>query len=348
MFKFTYVEDYIEFIAGWRNADGKLLGIFDNQDSPLSLARYDVQIVSSLGEQTAINNKGYTDKQGELAKKIVDKYRRQLSKLTPPIIVPDVVDQFRTPLRIVDRSKSAKIENGLFVIRFPYDVKLIDAMKAQMKQGNGRAEFDHGAKLWHMAQTESNLNWIMTMKELYGIEVSAEIENLYMQMLAVEQQDNRIRLHKTDTGYAISNADSSLLNYINDTIGELTDDNLLRIVDSAASLGFEVDDAIKAQVCDLLGNNKELCAIVNNRTSVIKQDSMSIESIVEYAHLTNRLPVYVYTTGLPKDDTDEIKYLNKGKNYHVFAKLMVSYTSTLIGSKKESWQTNAEKIIYLE
>jgi hypothetical protein len=147
---------------------------------------------------------------------------------------------------------------------------------------------------------------------------------------------------------AIANAPDSLLAYINDTIGPLTENNLLPIVDAAPALGYEVDDAIKAQVCDMLGNNYELCTIVNNRTSLINHNDMSIESIVEYARLTNRLPVYVYTTGLPKEDTDEIKHLNKGKNYNVFAKLMVSYTSTLIGSKKESWQTNAEKIIYLQ
>lgn len=348
MFTFTHVEDYIEFIGGWRTREGKLAGLFQNVPSPISLARYDVQIVESLAEQTAINNKGYTDKQGELAKKIVDKYRRQLSKLPNPIIVPEVVDSFRTPLRVVDRSKSAKIEDGKFIIKFPYDVKLIDSIKAQIKNGQGRAEFDHTNKLWHMALTESNLNWIMAMKEVHGIDVTDEIQSLYTQMLAVEEQDNRIRLHKTDTGYAISNAADSLMDYIAEHIGPLTEDNLLQLVDNAATLGYEVDKEIKSQVCELLGNNKELCTVVNTRACTIKQDRLPLESIVEYARLLNRLPVYVYTTGLPKDDTDEIKHLNRGKTYNVFPKLMVSYTSTLIGSKKESWQTNAEKIIYLE
>lgn len=348
MFTFTHVEEYIEFIGGWRTREGKLASLFQNVPSPLSLARYDVAIIESLAEQTAINNKGYTDKQGELAKKLIDKYRRQLSKLPDPIIVPDVVDSFRTPLRVVDRSKSAAIQDGKFVVRFPYDVKLIDAVKTQIKNGQGRAEFEHGSKLWHMALTESNLNWIMTMKDLHNIQVTDEIESLYTQMLTVEEQDNSIRLYKTDTGYAISNAAESLLDYIAEHIGALTEDNLLQLVDNAATLGYEVDDDVKAQVCDMLGNNKELCTIVNTRSCIVKKDLLPLESIVEYARLVNRLPVYVYTTGLPKDDTDEIKHLNRGKTYNVFPKLMVSYTSTLIGSKKESWQTNAEKIIYLE
>lgn len=348
MFKFTYIEDYIEFIGGWRSRDGKLASLFDNVDSPLSLARYDEKIVASLAEQTAINNKGYTDKQGELAKKLVEKYRRQLSKLSDPIIVPEVVDQFRTPLRQVDRSKTVHIEDGLFVVKFPYDVKLIDSVKLQMKTGYGRAEFDHDKKLWYMAQTESNLNWIMTMKDIHGIQVSEEIESLYAQMLEVEAADNRIYLYKDQTEYKIHNASESLLNYISETIGTMTDDNLLRLVDSADTLGFEVDDSIRQQVCDLLGNNQALCNIVNKRRSLIKQDELNLDSIIEYARLTNRLPVHVYSTGLPKEDTNEIKYLNRGKAFNVFPKLLVSYTSTMIGSKKESWQINAEKIIFLE
>lgn len=348
MFKFTYVEDYIEFIAGWRDANGKLLSLFSNIPSPLSLARYDVQIVSSLGEQTALNNKGYTDKQSLLAVKIVDKYRRQLSKLADPIIVPEVIDQFRHPIRIVDRSKSAYSENDLFAVKFPYDTVLIDAVKAQAKSGNGRIDFDHDKKIWYLAKTESNLNWIMAMKELHQIEVTEELQNLYTQMLEVEACDNRIYLTASQSGYQVVNANQSLIDHVEQHLGGFSEDNLLKLVDASVTLGYEVDDALRSQVCGMLGNNDALCAIVNNRTSTIKQDVIDLNSVVEYAKLVDRLPIYVYTVGAPKEDTADIKYLNRGKNYNIFPKLMVSYTATLIGSKKESWQTNAEKIIYLE
>lgn len=348
MFKFTYVEDYIEFIAGWRDANGKLLSLFSNVPSPLSLARYDVQIVSSLGEQTALNHKGYTDKQSLLAVKIVDKYRRQLSKLAVPIIVPEAIDQFRHPIRIVDRSKSAYSENDLFAVKFPYDTKLIDAVKAQAKSGNGRIAFDHDKKIWYLAKTESNLNWIMTMKELHQIEVSEELQGLYTQLLEVETRDNKIYLNKITTGYEIVNSDSNLVDYIEQNLGGLGDENVLRLVDAAATLGYDVSPDVKNQACGLLGDNQALCSIVNNRISVVKKEAISLEAIIEYARLVDRLPLHIYTTGTPEVDTDDIKYLNRGKNYNVFPKLMVSYTATLIGSKKESWQTNAEKIIYLE
>ena len=44
---FDYVEDYMEFIGGWRDASGKLRGLFDTVPSPISLARYDVKVVES-------------------------------------------------------------------------------------------------------------------------------------------------------------------------------------------------------------------------------------------------------------------------------------------------------------
>jgi len=235
----------------------------------------------------------------------------------------------------------------MFEVRFPYDTKLIDAIKKQGKDGRGAAHFDHDKKIWYMSMTESNLNWIMAMKDVHGIQVTEEVEKLYSQMLEMEKQDHSICLRKTDSGYTITNAPAPLLEYVQENIGELNQDNILQLADNAETLGYEVSDEIKEQVCAILSNNHTLCSIVNKRASTVNRDDISLDSIVEYARLVNRLPVYVYTTGLPKDDTDEIKHLNKGRSYNVFAKLMVSYTETMIGSKKESWQINAEKIIYL-
>jgi len=76
-----YAEDIIEFIAGYREISGKLLQPWERIPSPLSLARYDVQILDSLALQTVDNSRAYTQKQSELALKIIHKYRKQLNKL---------------------------------------------------------------------------------------------------------------------------------------------------------------------------------------------------------------------------------------------------------------------------
>ena len=104
---FPYVEDYIEVIAGHRDINGTALTLFNYQSSPISLARYDVNIVDSLSQQTILSNKPYTDKQSELAIKIVTKYRRQLAAMAQPIYLPEDITsfKFRLGIRLVDRTK---------------------------------------------------------------------------------------------------------------------------------------------------------------------------------------------------------------------------------------------------
>ena len=73
-----------------------------------------------------------------------------------------------------------------------------------------------------------------------------------------------------------------------------------------------------------------------------------MDQIVEYAKLVNRLPVYVYETGIPKADTQDIVYLSRSNALDIKPKLLVSLSSLMIGSKKESWRNSAEKIIVIE
>jgi exosome complex RNA-binding protein Rrp42 (RNase PH superfamily) len=58
--------------------------------------------------------------------------------------------------------------------------------------------------------------------------------------------------------------------------------------------------------------------------------------------------VHVYDIGVPKSNTEEIIYLNRGVDIDVKPKLMVTLSGLMIGSKKQAWVTNAEKIIILE
>ena len=174
----NYIEDYIEFIAGYRDINNRKLVMFDQVPSPLSLARYDVKIVDSLGSQTAEKNIAYTDKQAELAKKIVNKYRKQLSQLPVPLLVPENFDKFCMPIRTVDRSKRAYINDQKLYLKFPYNTDLITSIKNQLKQGDGNGIFDNDTKIWQLSITESTVNWICTIAEKYEIELDNELKNL--------------------------------------------------------------------------------------------------------------------------------------------------------------------------
>lgn len=342
---FTYVEEYMEYIGGYRSAAGKVLGLFDQVPSPLSLARYDITIVQSLAEQTAVMNNGYTDKQAALVTRIIEKYRRQLSNLS--IVLPDELTNFKFAIRIVDRSKRAYVQNDTLNLRFPYDTKLIELVKKQTKEAPGHGEFDYDNKIWKFGLTEDAINWIVTIAPKYEIELDPAITDLFNQILEVEQRGFKIELTRdANNQLTITNAASSLLEYIN-TIGGLNEDNLVVLVDNSEVLGYTVDESIREQV---KAQYPEYWTFISAKNIKLtgQETAETFKTILDYAKLTNRLPLYVYEQGLPKNSTDEIVYLNRGAGYNVVSKLLVTTTSVMIGSKKESWLGNAEKIIILE
>lgn len=340
---FQYVEDYIEFIAGYRNAAGKALGLFDTVPSPLSLARYDVKILDSLADQTCIMNLAYTDRQAELAKKIIRTYRRQLSQLNPPIHVPEDLNNFRLGVRILNRSKIAELTKGHITLRFPYDVELINLIKTQARQGDGEVVFDHENKIWLLALTESNLNWLFAVTPKFQIEIVDELKDLYHQLLAVEENGYSISLVETDEGFAITNASSSLIDYVNNHLGGFGPDNFLKLADNAPVLGYEISEPLIEKFSDIAKNR-----MVTQRRINFAAGKVTLEDIVEYARTVNRLPVYVYETGTPKEDTEDVKYLNRSKDLSIRPKLIVSKSEFMIGTKKQGWITNAEKIFYIK
>jgi hypothetical protein len=124
-------------------------------------------------------------------------------------------------------------------------------------------------------------------------------------------------------------------------------DNLLVLVDNSKVLGYTVSselyDVVRYQ-------HPSLFKIILNRITEIKQaEDTAMGVIVEYARLVNRLPVYVYHTGFPKTSKqDDVVYLHSKMPVNIDIKLLVSMSSLMIGSKKQSWLGNAEKVIYIE
>ena len=77
MMKYTTVEDYLEVIAGLKdpvtlknNPNNNWFGVFE---PIISLARYDTDVLNSMST-TASEGRALTERQGELAVKIVVKY----------------------------------------------------------------------------------------------------------------------------------------------------------------------------------------------------------------------------------------------------------------------------------
>lgn len=373
MKKFAYVEDYLEIINGDRNPDtGKPYGLFENTGAIISLARYDVNILSSMSSAT-IQGRSLTDKQAELAVKIVLKYQKQLANLgidVGPVEQP----AFRHSIRSIDRRKLLDIDGDRIVLKFPYDNKLIESVRELAKLSQGSWKFNGDSKIWLLGLTETNIVAAYGFANNNDFEISAEAKQLVQLVLEAENQSHEIKLVATDDdSYTITNAAPGLINYIDNWCG-FDSSNLDMLVDAAPILGYTVDDPIAQEI-----TSKYSPRIYNLMTAQETKFSPTsnqdvFTDIIEYARISGRGPIYVYEPDLSGRllngfvnqcfASDEIYQVTALKQepiaidkkviyFHKFSaswtqpiKLLISGQGMMHGGDKSLLLQRAEKVVY--
>ena len=364
MLTFPHVEDYIELLAGYEPGNNALL--FNTSKYPFSLARYDVNIVNSMANSTVWGGMALTDKQGELAVKLVLKYRKQFANHNIDI-TPVETPVWRLPLRKVDRSQKVWIDDDRIKIKFPYNQNWIDDFRKFKESSQGYAEWNMDEKSWNLSITEYNVNWLVTWARSRDFDVDPNLQKLYDQILSAEADEYEIKLVQTSQGFEITNAAESLINYVNEHLGGFGLDNLTRLVDNAGVLGYTIDSDIEYdRLLDLFGTERMI--------HVPSTEPGGLDLIFDYAELTGRWPVCIYNPGttqqfdLTRFDESEIVrfdpagktktadynywttkviYANKiPKNWDWPIPLMVSAVEMMYGGARLEWVNRAEKIIH--
>ena len=371
---FSTVEEYIEAIAGYIDlTTGKRTSNwFLSADPIISLARYDVSVIESMS-QSAINGHAFTERQGDLACKIILKYQRQLANKgidVSPVENPT----WRTPLRKMDYSKRAYIDNDVIQLRFPYDNRLIESIRQFKSSSQGRCEFNYDKKIWEIALTEYNLNWVVAWASGNEIEINEDIKFLFNKMMEVEKEPYAIELVYSQDGLDITNCPNSLREYIIEHCGGFGADNLLRLVDASAELGYTINsDLAEALIVEYgprfirLASNVELKINPESRTA---DDDFG--SVLDYADQVGRWPVVIYEpdlTGkllnrltssrpanqiysvknsLPTEFPADIKYIHIIKPVrHMRIPLLVSTAGMIFGADKQTMMQNVGKVVYV-
>ena len=170
----TYLEDFLEYIAGHRDLQGRLVNGFSVPN--VRLANYDHGIVHSLGSQTAVGT-SLTDRQYQLALKIVNKYRRQLGQ--KGIIVPETLE-LRMPIRVVDRTSTLNYDpdSQQFVLRFPYNATVIDSIREFINISCGKVVFDNEHRQWTVGASLPNLVYITNWAREHNFVVTFDADQL--------------------------------------------------------------------------------------------------------------------------------------------------------------------------
>jgi hypothetical protein len=292
MKKFSSVEDYIEVINGDRNPDtGKIYDLFSSTPPIVSLARYDVQILSSMSQATQ-TGRALTDRQAELAVKLVLKYRKQLEKLDIDVS-PVQSPTFRLGVRQIDRRRLLYVEKDSIVLKFPYETSLINDIRDLSKISQGSWRFDANNKLWQLAITETNVIAAYGFAQNNQFEISEEFSQYVKAVEACEQTPYEIKLVKKDHGLTITNAANSLTDAVNNWCG-FDVGNLDSLVDNSAVYGYTVDELLLYDITLKYGSRITNLMTAQESKFAPSSDISVFEDIIKYASITGRYPIYIY------------------------------------------------------
>lgn len=292
MKRFPSVEDYIEVINGDRDVtSGRLYGLFDNRPPIVSLARYDVQILDSMSQATQ-SGRALTDKQAELAVKIVLKYRKQLEKLDIDVS-PVENPSFRLGIRQIDRRRLLYINNDSIVLKFPYDTTLINDLRDLSKISQGRWKFDANDKSWALALTETNVVAANGFAQNHQFEIASEFANFIKAVEVCEQQSYEIKLTEQNGRLTITNAARSLLEAIENWCG-FDSSNRDLLIDASAVYGYKVDELFSLDLAAKYGPRVTNLMTAQETKFAPTSDETVFRDLIKYAEITGRYPIYVY------------------------------------------------------
>ena len=248
-----YIEDYLEFLYGSMNKEG--VGIqtypFHSSASPIKLATYDRSPVTSMGSFCFKARVGQlesclTDRQLDLAKKIIFKYQRQL--LSVGILLPSTPSELTTrhPIRAIDRSKTLSFdsERKKLLLRFPYDPKKISTLHDYTSNGAGRVEWNNQEKYWEFDYTEGNLSTILSLFKDSDLKFDDQLEPAIVDTLKASKKDLPTFAIRA-AQMKLINCHSSVYEYLEKkNYNENDIANLASWTVAAASMGLEIDSSV--------------------------------------------------------------------------------------------------------
>ena len=296
-----HVEDFIEVIAGIRDpVTGKRITTYLFTVTPIiNLARYDVSVIESMAEQ-ALTNQPFTQRQADLACRIILKYARQLAAKCVDVS-PVENPQWRTAIRVMDYSRRAYIEDDVIILRFPYNSNTIETIRAFTKTSQGAAAWSRTNKRWEFALTEYNLSWVVAWCISNEFDIDPAITVLFDKLTEVEASNYAIELCLTESGsLSIRNAANTLVDYVNANLGGFELSNLLNLVDMSSILGYTVHTDI-AQALTTEYGARFYNLTVNREVKINPGTLMSTDdfaSVLDYADKMERWPVVVYEPDL--------------------------------------------------
>lgn len=249
----TYIEDFIEFLFGSMDANGAPTNrSLYSPVSPINLASYDRNPITSMANfcvRARINKLEtcLTDRQHELARKIIFKYRRQF--LATGITLPENEElPSRHGIRPIDRSRHLKYDpdEKTIELKFPYDPRKITDLHDHATKSAGRFAWSNSAKLWSADLTEGNLALILKLFKDEDLKVDELLEPILTDMLKASPTDLP-SFEVRDNMMVLPNCHPRVAEYLESKGWRAGDiENLAYWTSHAASMELRIDSSVDA------------------------------------------------------------------------------------------------------
>lgn len=230
------IEDLLEILAGL-SGQGKM-----QVDSS------DTTIMHSVARQT-FKGTALTDRQYALMKEKIVKYKDQFTALDYDF--DRAIENLRLPLRYIDRSRYIKLVdypdddiiynsdvfNGQFIkIRFPFkksDIVLINEISNSNTYLHQKGSHSH---FFHF--NESNVIKLLDRFINKEFEIDKEIKEVYAKAKSI--QENKTEYLSGLQDLKLVNINPVLSNIIQEEIGEVDDENIIKLIDRKFRYGFNL------------------------------------------------------------------------------------------------------------
>jgi hypothetical protein len=232
-----YIEDLVEqFVLG-----------------KIRVSNFDEKISHSLGLQ-CLEGKAFTQKQSEIALRLVRKYRAQFKNLGVDVDTLLENSIFKFPIRIIDQTKIVQLDdkNKKIVIKFPYNQNVVTLLRSiNQKDKMSKAEWDPDKKYWTLDLNETSLAFINT-NLIDEFELDEDIKSYIEQYNSIREnfEDYVPTLLKFDNTYFFKNIKS-----------DFTSVELMPALVESAKLGVSVYDETVGQELTELVNITPLAKI---------------------------------------------------------------------------------------
>ena len=277
----------------------------------------------------------------------------------------------RKPIRIVDRSKTVWIDDSEILVKFTFEQKLIEYIRDNAKESQGRIKFDKEQRLWRIALTEYNVNWVSTFAHTHSFIIDPALTKLMQMILDCESAGHAIELAIDGEHLTIRNAAVPLLEFLEQPNNQFSLDRLAELVDKSSPLGYTIHSDILKATVEQYGSSTTI--MLQNREYSFKNENWNDleRRIYQYAQLTNRFPIVVFDPQVnfsvwkslvPADDvldltrgrelniqnsTAKVILTNRAiKTMHRIP-LLVSCLGMFVGQDKRIMLDASEKVFYI-